>query len=68
MKPLQQGLQTAAPDYRDTVFLPKTDFPMKAGLAAQAAEPSGKALSAAAGVPTAAAAASMRSRDAVGSP
>ena len=20
------------PDYRDTVFLPKTDFPMKAGL------------------------------------
>ena len=21
------------PDYRDTVFLPKTDFPMKAGLA-----------------------------------
>ena len=23
-----------APDYRDTVFLPKTDFPMKAGLAA----------------------------------
>jgi isoleucyl-tRNA synthetase len=25
----------AAPDYRDTVFLPKTDFPMKAGLAAK---------------------------------
>ncbi|AHE56939.1 isoleucine--tRNA ligase [Sphingomonas sanxanigenens] len=24
---------TDAPDYRDTVFLPKTDFPMKAGLA-----------------------------------
>ena len=24
---------TPAPDYRDTVFLPKTDFPMKAGLA-----------------------------------
>ncbi|MFV0922405.1 isoleucine--tRNA ligase [Sphingomonas parapaucimobilis] len=24
-----------APDYRDTVFLPKTDFPMKAGLAAK---------------------------------
>ena len=24
---------TEAPDYRDTVFLPKTDFPMKAGLA-----------------------------------
>jgi isoleucyl-tRNA synthetase len=23
---------TEAPDYRDTVFLPKTDFPMKAGL------------------------------------
>ncbi|HEX8625847.1 MAG TPA: class I tRNA ligase family protein, partial [Allosphingosinicella sp.] len=23
------------PDYRDTVFLPKTDFPMKAGLAAK---------------------------------
>jgi isoleucyl-tRNA synthetase len=23
----------SAPDYRDTVFLPKTDFPMKAGLA-----------------------------------
>src|SRR3546814_16086212 len=23
---------TDAPDYRDTVFLPKTDFPMKAGL------------------------------------
>ena len=23
----------ASPDYRDTVFLPKTDFPMKAGLA-----------------------------------
>jgi isoleucyl-tRNA synthetase len=22
-------------DYRDTVFLPKTDFPMKAGLAAK---------------------------------
>ncbi len=29
---LQQGLQTAAPDYRDTVFLPETDFPMRAGL------------------------------------
>ncbi|WP_343525819.1 isoleucine--tRNA ligase [Sphingomonas sp.] len=26
---------TDAPDYRDTVFLPKTDFPMKAGLAAK---------------------------------
>ncbi len=25
----------ASPDYRDTVFLPKTDFPMKAGLAAK---------------------------------
>ncbi|MDB5677130.1 isoleucine--tRNA ligase [Sphingomonas bacterium] len=25
----------SAPDYRDTVFLPKTDFPMKAGLAAK---------------------------------
>jgi len=24
---------TEAPDYKDTVFLPKTDFPMKAGLA-----------------------------------
>jgi isoleucyl-tRNA synthetase len=24
-----------SPDYRDTVFLPKTDFPMKAGLAAK---------------------------------
>src|SRR5215207_9828547 len=24
---------TDAPDFRDTVFLPKTDFPMKAGLA-----------------------------------
>src|SRR3954466_11709674 len=24
-----------APDYRDTVFLPKTDFPMKAGLASK---------------------------------
>ncbi len=24
---------TKAPDYKDTVFLPKTDFPMKAGLA-----------------------------------
>ena len=24
---------STAPDYRDTVFLPKTDFPMKAGLA-----------------------------------
>jgi isoleucyl-tRNA synthetase len=24
---------SSAPDYRDTVFLPKTDFPMKAGLA-----------------------------------
>ena len=23
---------TAAPDYRDTVFLPETDFPMRAGL------------------------------------
>ena len=23
------------PDYKDTVFLPKTDFPMKAGLAAK---------------------------------
>ncbi|WP_445193844.1 isoleucine--tRNA ligase [Sphingomonas sp. Tas61C01] len=26
---------TDAPDYRDTVFLPKTEFPMKAGLAAK---------------------------------
>ncbi|MBB5684738.1 isoleucine--tRNA ligase [Sphingobium boeckii] len=26
---------TEKPDYRDTVFLPKTDFPMKAGLAAK---------------------------------
>jgi isoleucyl-tRNA synthetase len=26
---------TDAPDYRSTVFLPKTDFPMKAGLAAK---------------------------------
>ena len=26
---------TDHPDYRDTVFLPKTDFPMKAGLAAK---------------------------------
>jgi isoleucyl-tRNA synthetase len=26
-------LMTDAPDFRDTVFLPKTDFPMKAGLA-----------------------------------
>ncbi|MBS0479697.1 MAG: class I tRNA ligase family protein, partial [Proteobacteria bacterium] len=26
---------TSPPDYRDTVFLPKTDFPMKAGLAAK---------------------------------
>ncbi len=26
---------TDAPDYRDTVFLPRTDFPMKAGLAAK---------------------------------
>jgi len=26
---------TDAPDYKDTVFLPKTDFPMKAGLAAK---------------------------------
>jgi isoleucyl-tRNA synthetase len=26
---------TDAPDYRDTVFLPKTDFPMKAGLASK---------------------------------
>jgi isoleucyl-tRNA synthetase len=26
---------TDAPDYRDTVFLPKTDFPMKAGLPAK---------------------------------
>ena len=26
---------TTKPDYRDTVFLPKTDFPMKAGLAAK---------------------------------
>ena len=26
---------TDAPDFRDTVFLPKTDFPMKAGLAAK---------------------------------
>ena len=26
---------TEAPDYRDTVFLPKTEFPMKAGLAAK---------------------------------
>ena len=25
--------ETPARDYRDTVFLPKTDFPMKAGLA-----------------------------------
>ena len=23
---------TEKPDYKDTVFLPKTDFPMKAGL------------------------------------
>ncbi|WP_423606884.1 isoleucine--tRNA ligase [Sphingomonas sp. MS122] len=27
--------RAAQPDYRDTVFLPKTDFPMKAGLAAK---------------------------------
>ncbi|RKE44697.1 isoleucyl-tRNA synthetase [Sphingomonas sp. PP-CC-3G-468] len=38
--PLQPGslmTDTPAParDYRDTVFLPKTDFPMKAGLAAK---------------------------------
>ncbi len=26
---------TEAPDFRDTVFLPKTDFPMKAGLSAK---------------------------------
>src|SRR5690349_5665436 len=25
--------ESPKPDYRDTVFLPKTDFPMKAGLA-----------------------------------
>jgi isoleucyl-tRNA synthetase len=28
-------LMTEAPDFRDTVFLPKTEFPMKAGLAAK---------------------------------
>ena len=28
----------AKPDYKDTVFLPKTDFPMKAGLAAKEPE------------------------------
>ena len=27
-----QTAETAAPDYRDTVFLPETDFPMRAGL------------------------------------
>src|SRR5690606_24936868 len=26
------SMTDSAPDYRDTVFLPKTDFPMKAGL------------------------------------
>jgi isoleucyl-tRNA synthetase len=30
--PKHSGDMTEAPDYRDTVFLPKTDFPMKAGL------------------------------------
>src|SRR3546814_261127 len=29
---LSARTMTDAPDYRDTVFLPKTDFPMKAGL------------------------------------
>src|SRR3546814_19615851 len=29
---LSAATMTDAPDYRDTVFLPKTDFPMKAGL------------------------------------
>lgn len=29
---MTEPTETAAKDYRDTVFLPKTDFPMKAGL------------------------------------
>ncbi|HEU0133956.1 MAG TPA: class I tRNA ligase family protein, partial [Allosphingosinicella sp.] len=32
---MAETLDTARQDYRDTVFLPKTDFPMKAGLAAK---------------------------------
>ena len=33
--PLMTDAPDTARDYRDTVFLPKTDFPMKAGLAAK---------------------------------
>ncbi len=33
--PLMTDTPAPARDYRDTVFLPKTDFPMKAGLAAK---------------------------------
>ncbi|MCE3519540.1 class I tRNA ligase family protein, partial [Escherichia coli] len=33
--PAPDAAPTAATDWRDTVFLPKTDFPMKAGLAAK---------------------------------
>src|SRR3546814_12762991 len=33
---LSARTMTDAPDYRDTVFLPKTDFPIKAGLPQQA--------------------------------
>ncbi len=33
--PLMTDAPAPARDYRDTVFLPKTDFPMKAGLAAK---------------------------------
>ncbi len=32
-KPLSPRPMSEKPDYRETVFLPKTDFPMKAGLA-----------------------------------
>ncbi len=34
-RPLMIDTPAPARDYRDTVFLPKTDFPMKAGLAAK---------------------------------
>src|ERR1700754_2739119 len=33
--PAKSPAMSEKPDYRDTVFLPKTDFPMKAGLASK---------------------------------
>ena len=34
-EPAPEPVRAPERDYRDTVFLPKTDFPMKAGLAAK---------------------------------